>query len=540
MTDPADNFAPTMQRAHTIHIYIRLPEPLDVPENYIIHSYPDGNHYSGRGIRAFVTDDLDVREIMPEGTICRFVQIATHLDLPIDEPIAAAYRMLPSLVPPHSPESPQEPLAPSKTVTIAEILSGAWCDDPDCNGMVGEDNLRISLDLGIELIQRLQRSAHALTRQPYTLVTRRTIPYIVPMAVGTVTPEYFDPPNTLGMWIVHESVLSEVPPAPVENPDLLNRLLPRVTSILFSDHLDLMRESSVAHINRADNRTAAILTGLSCERFLDDLLACILWEEGVHPEDAVRDYKDSAGIVRRVRRSFHSRLPGWQADRGPIEDWRVHIVTIRNLVAHGNYEPSDDEIIRGGDAVVALVNYCSNLLAQQASAGRYIRSAYALMSDTGLRSRSAWNSCIEQVLTTYEESDQWEVLARWKDATNRLRADAFNEGVAPDERSSYLMAVVLPTGGQYFVQHDRVARRARVIDHQIPLAPAQASTWQLLLREIRRSPDFTEPLVNTFFDVPGSPTALTDWVEEYRLVPRAGVMVDGNNLRESDYQVGLH
>jgi len=52
-------------------------------------------------------------------------------------------------------------------------------------------------------------------------------------------------------------------------------------------------------------------------------------------------------------------------------------------------------------------------------------------------------------------------------------------------------------------------------------------------------PDFTEPLVNTFFEVRSSPTPLSDWVEEYRLIPRAGVMVDGNDLRESDYRVGL-
>ncbi len=89
-----------MQRAHTIHIYIKLPEPIGIPENYIIHSYLDGSHYSGRGIRAFVTDNLDVREMMPEGIICRFVHLNTQLEPPINESITAARTLWPSLAPP--------------------------------------------------------------------------------------------------------------------------------------------------------------------------------------------------------------------------------------------------------------------------------------------------------------------------------------------------------------------------------------------------------------------------------------------------------
>jgi len=339
--------------------------------------------------------------------MCRFAHVRTRLNLPIDESINAAHNLWPSLVPSEEPGPLTEGTESHKSVTVAEIISGVWCDDPNCNGMVGEDNLHIGLGLGIQLIQRLQRSAHALTRQPYTLATHRSIPYLVPMAIGTVTPDRFEPPTQLGMWLVHDSVLSETPPEPVENLELLARLLPRVTSILFSDHLDLMRESTVAFRNRGDNRTAAILAGLSCERFLDDLLACLLWEDGVLPEDAVAIYKDAAGIVSRVRRSFHPRLSGWLADRGPVENWRVRVASVRNVVAHGNYVPTDEQIFLGGDAVVSLVAYCSSLLAQRARTGKYMRSAYALMSDSGIRTRGGWTPRVEQACAAYEAENQW-------------------------------------------------------------------------------------------------------------------------------------
>ena len=37
-------------------------------------------------------------------------------------------------------------LEPAKHVTVVETISGVWCPDPDCEGMVGEENLKISLD----------------------------------------------------------------------------------------------------------------------------------------------------------------------------------------------------------------------------------------------------------------------------------------------------------------------------------------------------------------------------------------------------------
>jgi len=531
------------RRAHSIHIFVKLAEPLDVPDGYVVHMYPDGTHYTGRAITSYVSEQqLDATRIFSGSILCRFVHRTVHHTFPIDDAVNVARDLWPTLPALESPpeDDTDQVLEPAKQVTVVEIMSGVWFPDPDCEGMVGEENLEISLDLGLYLIRCLQRSVYAITRQPYTLVTRQSIPFMVPMAIGLIDGHQSFPPSTLGFWSVNDNVLAEVPPASVENLTLVDRRLSQVDTILFNDHLDLMRESTVAHRNRGDNRTAALLGGLACERLLDDLLACLLWEEGlVYPEDAVEVYKDPDGIVRRVRRAFHVRLSGWDAEGDALESWRLRITNLRNKVAHGNYEPTDDEIIALGDSVVELVKYCSTVLANQARKRSYPRAAYSLMGDSGLRDRQAWTRYVRDTAEEFERENQWQIVARWKEATNRLRADVFQEGVEPDPSRAYCMLVVLPQGGQYFVQHDRVACRARVLGSDVGLSVQQARGLPQGVAVIRNNPDVVEPVVIEVLEAE-SMSPLSQWVEEYRLIPGAGVMISGDDLRESDYDAGLH
>ena len=84
-------------------------------------------------------------------------------------------------------------LEPAKHVTVVETISGVWCPDPDCEGMVGEENLKISPNffrcycittLGYEVFTELDRRM-TVKRMHNGCATgvRRRLPVVAPWPV---------------------------------------------------------------------------------------------------------------------------------------------------------------------------------------------------------------------------------------------------------------------------------------------------------------------------------------------------------------------
>jgi hypothetical protein len=385
-------WVPTAVKYHTIHVFVLLPEPLDLPSGFAIQRENRPGTYTGESFRVWDGADLTVDDLLA-GPICRFFHRQTPVDISrTSAAVSLARWAWPSLAPEDPAESPEAESAdegavdpPLKMQTAAELIHVVGCPEPECSGQVGEEFFERTLHHGLRMVQALQRAVYAMTRQPYTLLTKASAAFATPVAIGTISDGEFELPKMATLWQTNWNLLSELPPAELSDADLgaISRLVQHIDARAFFGFLDFQREAVVAYRTRGDNRGAAIFMGLACERLLDDLLSHLMWEDGEAPEAAPATFLDQGGITSRVRREFHPRLKGsWSTDQvGPVADWWEKIAKVRNKVVHGAYTPTDQEIEDGGDVANALVAYISDRLVDRINQdGKYRLTALALTS----------------------------------------------------------------------------------------------------------------------------------------------------------------
>lgn len=536
-------------RFHTIHLFVVLPEPLDLPSGYAVQKVVSPGSYTGEAFRMWDGSDLTVDDYLA-GPFCRFF----HRQIPMDMESVNAAIDLATWTWPNLPKGDSEapsgwmsgsPTLPMKVRTGVELVNVVLCVEPECSGLVTDESLLgETLECGLQIIQTVQRAVHAITRQPYTLLTQAGTPFMTPVAIGTIPGDgTFEPPHELGAWNTNTNILSELPPTELtdDNMSTLATLVNHIDSRTFFGFLDFHREAMVAHRKRGDTRAAAIFLGLACERLLDDLLSHLMWEDGDAPEEAPATFLDQEGIANRVRRAFHPRLKGsgWTTESpGPVADWWNKVAKIRNQVVHGAYNPTDQEIEDGNDATQRLLRFIGDSLVDRINKeGKYRLTAVALLAEASLRRRHAWSRRTQEAVERFNTEDLWALAARWKAAAERQRAAGFGDPVQPDESSAYVMYVAQASGPSYWVQHDRSTSQARQIGRPRDITDEQKH--QLLeIDTAAMKADVSGPeevliiSAHVKTHAPVDAGVLGEWREEYHLIPGAEVMVDGSDRRK--------
>lgn len=565
---------PTPVRFHTIHLFVLLPEPLDLPSGLAIQREDRPGTYTGESFRMWDGTELTADDLQ-SGPICRFFHRQTSFDFNRTQAaISLAHWAWPSLG--MGEEKPQDeddaaPLedadaaqledteaAPKegagaaqledtdarpgpKMQTAAELIHVVGCAEPDCRGEVGEEFHESALQEGLRMVQDLQRAVYTITRQPYTLLTKASAAFATPVAIGTISNDEFEPPRKMQFWQTNWNLLSELPPADLSDDDFdaISHLLQHINDRLFLGYLDFQREAVVAHQTRGDNRGAAIFMGLACERLLDDLLCHLMWEDEETPEAGPDVFQDRNGIAARVRREFHPRLKGsWSTkDAGPLADWWEKVAHVRNKVAHGTYIPTDEEIEDGIGAANRLVAYISDCLVDQIKQeGRYRLTALALMGEPGMRQRGIWTRRSKDAAKRFDDENLWALASRWKAAAERQRETDFGGPILPDESRAYVMYVIQAQGPSYWVQHDRVSKQARTLGQPPDLTATQQQSLSKLEPGIRSELGPGEAQAMGFVvDQPTAAAILSDWQEEYHLIPGAEVMINGSDRASMAY-----
>lgn len=537
-------------RFHTVHLYLTLPEPLDLPSGFGIQRLEEPGTYSGESFRVWDANAVSADDLVA-GPMCRFYHRQAPVEIRgLDEMLGLARWLWPRIgADNHSPENATPASAeeegdehadladrPQKVQTAVEVVHPIACPSDECGGEVGDQFIESALTHGLRLVQIIQKAVYAITRQPYTLATRQIMPFLVPVAIGTINGGVLDEPKFSQLRQVNWNLLSELPPADLSDADLatVGSLVQNVEYRTFFGYLDFQREALVAYRNRGDNRSAAIFLGLACERFLDDLLSHLMWEDGARPEDAPDTFLDQAGITVRVRRQFHPRLKGsWSTEAtGPIADWWEQVAKVRNRVVHSNYTPTNDEIEAASQTAIDLVAYVSDCLAQRITEeGKYRLTALALMGEPGMRKRSLWTRRNQEAAKKFDAENLWARVYRWKVAAERQRARSFGDEPKPEVSRSYTMFVVRNSESSYWLQHDRVTAQARLIKEPTNLTAAQRQAvcaFESAVRETMTDDSKVEGIVVELAN-PDHVDVLNDWSEEYKLVPRAEVMVDGSD-----------
>jgi hypothetical protein len=402
------------------------------------------------------------------------------------------------------------------------------------------DAIRDALDEALALVQYLQRSYHLTVPDPISIVTLERLPPMTIFAIAQVLEDSHDSSDSINLRVINTSILPinlhvwvgqpGRDPAALEQ-EVGGNLRPLRPNDQFFTFLEFRREAISAHRLLGDYRAAAMWSGAAAESLLDEVLQSLLWEELNRPEDCVEIFAST--ISARVRSQYGGRIGGnWSFGanaRGPVAGWFRHTATLRNRVIHGGYSPTSEDADRALDALNALVTFLCDRLTNRT--GRYPRTAWMLLGgEAGFARRNRRvPAVIDRLLADPKEVIWGETLFRWRECHARCRQDRESRRV-PDAARSYIYVVTCPDGQRYFCFHDRVVSMAA----KKPFVSGEMAAEHF--RYYRQAEgEFQRRAGRNAFSIgfpPGviSSPAPNEWLEEYRLVPMAGVMVDGSDL----------
>lgn len=157
-------------------------------------------------------------------------------------------------------------------------------------------------------------------------------------------------------------------------------------------------EARRAHSVLGEEGQAVVLANTACEVFLDTLLALLLWDEEVTPEDAVEMFEEGKAL-RRLTQELAPRLKGnLSTTSGPVGDWYKHCYRIRHRVIHAGYSPTMAEAERAIETALGFQKYLLDRLADRCT--QYRRAALVALGPRGLERRGRWSGQIKRFFDT--------------------------------------------------------------------------------------------------------------------------------------------
>jgi hypothetical protein len=445
--------------------------------------------------------------------------------------IAVHLRLLGRLPP--LPDLMQKPMEGPTAGYTPDVWPYVVSEDEDVPLEVVSERLQRALDVAIDDIRSIQKAYHAITRHPINLLTRERLPSHVPFTLRRLEDIGFPGRSTQGLLEANRNLWALLRPPSLTGTQLesLSYARVQVEKGAFSAYLDLDREADVSFRRQGDYRLAALLAGVASESLLDDLLMHLMWEEAMTPEEAAGQWTE--GLDGRVKRLYASRIGGrWDlSGSSPIAEWSKKVAELRNRVVHGAYVPTFAESGAALSAVHNLVRYLCDCLSSDRVIRLYPRTCFALVGPPGLERRGVEGRHIQDSLTRPEEPPWDDTFARWKAALQRIRRDRLAAPRLPSEDGAYLLAVVAPDGELRWCLHDRRVSMAAAVEVQESDIPEPTrQELDRLVQEVRASQP-VDPVSLAPHDEALPPfTRIGQWVEEYHLVPMAGVMVDRSDF----------
>ena len=438
-----------------------------------------------------------------------------------------AFQVLPDN---HWSDRKTEQEIPIAQVTIAQMVVPLW----EVDGIPEPEALTNAFDLGLMRLRMLQRAYYIATRNPISLGARESMPPFVPLALTT--------PDTAGgfsvehaMFALNINVDTEARQIAVTNDEieLISRSLEAEEQArAFVAYPQLHREAVIAFDRRGDYRPAVLLAAAAAEVLLDELLACLVWEEARRPEESASIFDQ--GLITRVKQEYHPRLGGsWDLARETgVGVWNSQLARVRHRIVHAGYEPSRHEASEGIDALGELERFITRRLSDDAGLAKYPKTAIAMMTQEGLKQRRKWTKRIEQLVNDPAEVEWIPTFGRWRAAVVRETQEAGELFTRPSVENSTFVAVAHVDGEIQWFAHDRDAGYVCEIPDSTGLSDevrAALFDFRDWYRENNPGESAAIGIVGGRFDA-GS---MGVWIPEYRAIPLLGVMVNGLDL---DYQ----
>ncbi|WP_454085786.1 hypothetical protein [Georgenia sp. Marseille-Q6866] len=394
--------------------------------------------------------------------------------------------------------------------------------------------LSMALEYAVSDIHAFQRSYHAVTGDPITLLTRERLPTFVPLILRKHGPND-DGPGAWAHGIVqaNDNFRAIITPPTLSDDQLADvaRARPRIAgSAPFVASLDIYREAKVALHRHGDTRIAAILCGVTSESLLDELLLHMIWEEGAYPEDVAGSWPDS--LKSRVKREYASRLGGQWDLRAPnqVTRWHDDVAQLRHRVVHGTYVPTRGEATLALSRLDELLAFLVDRLLNKRNLSKYPRTAWMLAGARTFEERKVRSPELVALMADPSQPNWDETFVRWRETVTRRRRDKEHPRV-PDPAAAFLYAVRHPNGMLTWCLHDRAQHlAARVTVDESMLPSDKFVDLRSKLDELSQIDPQKAVSFGLDRDAGPSVEIAGPWVEEYHLVPLSGVMVNQNDL----------
>lgn len=525
----SDRATPPVITSHAAYFFIPLPDALALPDQLT------------RGIVDTTAVERVANEGLPLEHLSVSIRFHTASRASTDaQTILMLFAIAGKALPDHDGErngagQPSDSAAqpPLQPVTVAEVM--VPLDFPSTSaGPADEEEvaaLSDAFDKGLHSLRQIQRAYYLARREPIRLASRESLPFAVPLGLRRLdrdTAESFA--VTTSLYFVNANAAAAVGGEGWTDED--NRAMDtairfRLDEGVFATSMDFMREATVALVKTGDYRSAVIFSATACEVLFDDLLAHLQWEEGERPEDAAVAF-DSL-LSKRVKNQFHQRLGGvWSLDSpGPIREWFTKVAGIRNRAVHSGLEPSLQQARDALETAEQLLTHLGDLVASRATT--YPRTALVLPGEFGLRRRGKWDPVLESLAHDDLEVPWRDTFRRWRAAMQRERTDSAIATDASLDRARILL-VIHPDHSERWVAHDAASGMAASIrSDSVILNAEQASQIDFLRGHVANLAP-TEAISIQVEDAALAPTIEIVWIAEYRLVPQAGVQVDGRDF----------
>ena len=420
---------------------------------------------------------------------------------------------------------------PDRHRTFVEMaIACDLSDDP-------ERRVSDAFDQGLAFLRELQRAYYIVRRRPLRLATRETMPSAVPYAVRAPFDDQGEPlPFELSPapYFLNDGLIREVPDPGFSEKEVQAfhvALGQQSYGGFLTNYLEFVRETEVALSLDGSYRAAVLSAATSCEVLLDNLLAHMLWEEGVRPEDAADLFAAGReGITARVKKCYHPRLGGqWSVDApGAVHNWFTLVAGLRNRVVHGGYDPTLREAAAASKAAGSLASHLGDLLAGKTK--NYPRTALVLPGRLGIERRGKWHRRLQDLQDDPAQVNWVATFAAWQTAMQRGRPDSplYRK---PTSKGAWVYAVLAPNGNVSWVIRDPDAGYAALVDPATVqgLTPVvRASLHASHLERLDKGVRVATSTVLSHLTVPEP--APEEWRPQYRLLPLLGVMVDGRDL----------
>jgi hypothetical protein len=387
------------------------------------------------------------------------------------------------------------------------------------------DDLNELLVQAVDELRHVQIALWFETGRQSPLVSMETLPLAVPYHLRVADASASSWAHGLGVHAVVASwklTRTEPPNAAISGHD------PLATLQQLKDHPQFFAHRRFAlaaetQLNQGDYHAAVISAATSCEKLLDLLLATLLWDEGVFPEDAAEFF--DWPLNKRFTNCFATRLHNsWNiSGDGVVARWHRHVRTVRNAAIHQGLEPKAVQAEAAVETMQDLSAEVSTWLRDPAAAVRFSRTAALFKAQLSPESLSS-------PLTQTEVASWLSLISRWREATSVAQAAQRNWPITSEDAEVRLVAVTGRGEVQWVLWRDGdgiavlIERPNGVDQRQIEMLQGRSNSTDYEWYDMELPPTVVNP-----------PTRLAPkgkWRLEYHLIPTREVMiVPASNLR---------